>query len=88
MLFEQVYIRLCASFLLVIGTCKVNILARCESPILMKFGTNVVFEKKKFDVFLLLSKLLKIPCLCKLMKLAFFNDEFNGVYHFAKKLFI
>ena len=47
MLFEQVYIRLCASFLLVIGTCKVNILARCESPILMKFGTNVVFEKKK-----------------------------------------
>ena len=27
-------------------------------------------------------KLLKIPFLCKSMKLVFFNDEFNGVYHF------
>ena len=29
-------------------------------------------------------KLQKVEFFCKLMKLVFFNDEFNGVYHFAK----
>ena len=39
-------------------------------------------------ILLNISEIIEYIVLCMLMKFAFFNDECNGVYRFAKKSFV
>ena len=51
-------------------------------------GVKTTMKVEVQHILLNISEIIEDIVLCKLMKLVFFYDEFNGVYRFARKPFV